>query len=307
MKTPSNPIVVFGGTGFYGRRIVASLVEAGEPVRVVSRNEASARKVVGESPEVVERDITSPGDIDRALEGGRAVVLAVAAMTWKLARRRLQIERDGLLGIVARLPSAGIDRVVYLSGYDVRREYVEPLGLLPFAEPMLAVQEALATSDLNWTVLGCPPSYEIFFAMIRGGTMTVPGGGPPALPSIAPDDVGAIAARCVVRGDLGGRHLRLCGPGSLSFPEAAERIGKVWGRTVGFRKIPQLGIRIAGTLMRPFNPFLFQLSCAVKLLNAFPQEVAAKVPADHQLLRELFDYTPVTLEEEAERRISAAS
>ncbi len=42
---------------------------------------------------------------------------------------------------------------------------------------------------------------------------------------------------------------------------------------------------------------------ALKLMNNFPADLAAQVPADHARLRSLFDYVPVTLEMEAQRRM----
>jgi len=40
------------------------------------------------------------------------------------------------------------------------------------------------------------------------------------------------------------------------------------------------------------------------LLNNFPKDLAKNVPQDHKLLRELFDYGPVTLEMEINWRIN---
>ena len=89
-----------------------------------------------------------------------------------------------VLRVYEEAKRAGVSRVVQLSGYDVQEKYARPLGLMAFAQPMLDVQAALAASSFDWTVLGCGPSMEMFFAMIRGTRMMVPGGGPPALPTL---------------------------------------------------------------------------------------------------------------------------
>jgi uncharacterized protein YbjT (DUF2867 family) len=208
-----------------------------------------------------------------------------------------------VLRILEEADRKGIARVVCLSGYDVREDFAERLGVMAIAKPMLDVQAALAQSRLNWTVLGCPPSMEIFFAMIRGAKMIVPGGGPPALPSISPIDVGTIASQAVLRDDLGGRRIRLPGPEALSFPQAARRISAVWGREIHFHRIPVTPLKIASALTRPFNPFLVYLVMAIRMLNNFPEEFTAEVPTDHQLLLETFDFTPITLEGEARGRM----
>jgi uncharacterized protein YbjT (DUF2867 family) len=296
------PILVFGGTGHYGRTIVRCLLDRGQTVRVLSRNAARARSVLGVQPELIEGDVTSRSTVNSALDGTRAVVIAVSAFTWKTIRKRTKIERDAVLRILEEAGRAGIARVVCLSGYDVREDFAKRLGVLAIAKPMLDVQAALAESRLDWTVLGCSPSMEMFFAMIRGAKMIVPGGGPPALPSISPIDVGTIAAQAVLRDDLGGRRIRLPGPEALSFPEAARRISVVWGREIRFHRIPVTPLKIASVLTHPFNPFLLYLVMALRMLNNFPQELVAQVPTDHRALLETFDFTPTTLEMEAHRR-----
>lgn len=302
--TPRQPVLVLGGTGHYGRRIVAALTAMGAPARVLSRDASRAGAIFGGTVEVVQGDLTDRASAAAALEGARAVVIAVSALNSAGARHRDALERDAVLATLEEAQRAGVTRVVYLSGYEVRRDFVEALGLTRFAGPMLDVQAALAASGLNWTVLGCAPSMEIFFAMLRGSVMTVPGGGPPALPTIAPRDVGVIAAQAALRDDLGGKRFRLTGPEALSFPAAAERIGEVFGYPIKVRAIPLVPLRVVGWLLWPIKPFVRYLSWAVTMMNNFPQDLAEEVPADHRRLLETFQYSPTTLEEEARQRLS---
>lgn len=295
-------IAVLGGTGHYGSEIVRGLVARGARPRVLSRDRARARAALGEGVEVVEGDVRSGEAVAALLDGAHALVIAVSAFTWKTARLRHAIERDAVLAALELARGASVRRVVYLSGYDVTRDFVDRLGLLDFAKPMLDVQDALAASELDWTVLGCPPSMGMFFSMIRGETMTVPGGGPEALPTISPVDLGLIAADAALRSDLGGRRIRVAGPEALSFPVAARRIGAVWGRPIRFRAIPLAPITVAAFVTRPWNPYLQNLRWALALLNGFPPQLAAEAPKDHARLRELFDFEPTTLEAEADRR-----
>ncbi len=296
------PVLVLGGTGHYGRQIVRSLVEKDAAVRVLSRSTTHARRILGDVPEIIEGDITSRGSLDKSFDGAGAVVISISAFTWKMIRQLERIERDAVLEVFEGAPRAGVDRVVYLSGYEIREDVLKRLRLRQFGRIKIEIEAALSRSNLNWTILGCAPSMEIFFAMLRGGTMMVPGGGPPALPTVSPMDVGEIAAQATLRDDLRGKRLRLTGPEALSFPEAARRISAVTGTSIGFRKIPLAPIRIAAALTGPFNPYLRHLFWAIRLLNHFPQDLANEVPANHQLLLETFDYTPTTLEMEARRR-----
>jgi uncharacterized protein YbjT (DUF2867 family) len=295
-------VLVIGGTGHYGRRIAQSLRQAGADVRVLTRNTKRAREVLGREIDTVEGDLTSPIDLPAVLDGVDRLVVAVAAHDRKLIRRRSEIERDAVLALLDEAARGGVARVVYLSGYDMREEFARSLGLLEFARPQLDVEAALRCSNLNWTVLGCAPSMEIFFAMMRGDVLNVPGGGPPTLPTVSEHDVGQVAAQAALRNDLAKRRFRLTGPEAMSFPEAARRIGAVWGRPIRFRRIPLGPLRLAALLTRPVTPYLAFVVQAVTLLNNFPEDLAALVPEDHGQLRATFDYEPTTLEEEARQR-----
>lgn len=295
-----------GGTGHYGQHIVRRLVQRGAAVRVLSRNAAAARSLLGEAVEVVAGDVTSGAARRAALDGCAAVVIALSAMAPGLVRQTQAIEEDAVLALLEEAKELGVRRVVYLSVYEVRQDVTQNLDLTS-GRAKLRVEQALAASDRNWTVLGCAPSMQIFFAMIRGETMMVPGGGPPALPTIAAVDVGEIAAQAALRDDLNGRRFRLVGPEALSFPEAARRISVVLGRPIRFRKIPLAGPALAWRITRPLTRFsdrllyVHQMLGFIQLLNRFPAEIAAQGPQAHRLLLETFNYQPTTLEAEARR------
>ena len=298
------PILVLGGTGHYGRNIVASLVDRGQPVRVLSRNAANARRILGDEVEIVQGDITSKESVIEALKGVGGIVVSVSAFSPKLIRRLGLIERDSVLVVLDEAQKAGVSRVVYISVYDIDEDLLARLNVdLETAKIRGEIEATLARLDLNWTVLGAPPSMEMFFAMIRGDTMMVPGGGPPALPTVSSADVGEIAAQTVLRDDLHGKRIRMVGPEAISFPEAAKRISAVTGKTIKFRKIPLLPLKIASIVTWPINPFLRHLYGHVKLMNNFPPGLVAQVPRDHRWLTDTFDYTPTTLEMETQRRI----
>jgi len=299
------PILILGGTGHYGRHIVNSLVQREAPVRVLTRNVPRARDIFGEQVELLAGDITDPESVKSALENVSAVIISISGFTPKLIRQIQLIEHDSVLGVLKAAQSAGIHRLVYLSVYDIRPEALKQTTtqFADLAYAKLDIENQLVTSDFNWTILGAPPSMDIFFAMLRKNKMLVPGGGPPALPTIAAADVGKIAAQTVLRDDLGDRRLRMSGPDVLSFKQAAEIIGTVTGRSIQVKKIPLLPIKIASILAWPFTPYLRYLAGSITLLNQFPQDLAAAAIADHQTLRETFDYSPTTLEAEARRRL----
>jgi uncharacterized protein YbjT (DUF2867 family) len=310
----NKPVLVLGGTGHYGQYIVRNLMGKGATVRVLSRKTDRARRVLGDGPEIIEGDITTRESIVEALKGVGAVIISVSAFSPKSIRKFRQIERDAVLSVLEEMKSESISRIVYVSIYDIKLELPGSFDFKfrkEIARIKLEVEDALKASGLNWTVLGAPPSMEMFFRMIRGDTMVVPGGGPRALPTVSPLDAGEIAAQAVQREDLSGKRFRLVGPEAVSFRQAAKRIGRVRGKTIKFRKIPLLLPKIVRLITFPFTPFsdriyLINLMTGfIQILNQFPQELADEVPSDYRRLLDTFDYAPTTLEMEAQRRLES--
>ncbi|UCG04581.1 MAG: NmrA family NAD(P)-binding protein [Candidatus Heimdallarchaeota archaeon] len=290
-------ILVLGGTGHYGRHIVKALIENKQKVRVLSRNMTKAREIIGEEPEILEGDITSNETVINALQGVSAIIICVSAFNKKNIRKFKLIERDSVLIVLYEAEKIGIKRIVYISVYGKPDVNVD----ISQGRIKREIEDKLEQTSFNYTILGAPPSMEIFFSMIRKGKMTVPGGGPPALPTIAPIDLGKIAAQTVVRSDLNRKRFSLVGSDVISFREAADRISKVTGKEIGFRKVPLFPIKVAALItgvLRPFFPYISQLLKFIILMNtAFTSEMVEQAFDHQRLLQETFDYQPLTLEE----------
>ncbi len=304
MRPEVNPrrILVLGGTGNLGRKVVRALLHRGAIPRVMSRDSEGARLLLGEGVEIVGGDLRDGDSVSKALTGCDAMGICVSAFSRKLIRRLREIEVDGVTRAFGAAEAAGVRRVVYLSVYQPDHPLAAQVGMV--AGPIKQeVEERLLRTTLNWTVLGAPPSMDIFFAFIRGNKMIVPGGGPPAFPTLSSTDIGAIVAQALLRDDLAGQRFRLTGPAPLSFFEAAKRIGDAWGRPIGFKKIPLFVPRLGAAVVGPFSPFVKQMVASLRLLNAFPDALVQEIPADFQRLRDTFSFTPRTLEEEAKVRL----
>ena len=300
-------IIVYGGTGFYGQKVVEKLVKKGLSVKVVTRNAAKVAKLFGDNVELFQGDVTENGTIAESLKNVGAIVICLSAMSNKLIRKMKAIERDAVLEIMEEAKNANISRLVYMSGYEMRERVLNDLGIPEFGEIKIGIEEKIKRSDFNWTILGDAPAFEIFFAFINKQKMVVPGGGLNAIPTISPEDVGELTAQIVIRGDLNNRRIRLTGPKAYTFPEVANVISALSGKRIKHATIPLFIINTVSFLLLPFLPFLRYLYKSLKLLNNFPPDLAKNVPADHKMLRELFDYEPVTLEMEINRRIKENS
>ncbi|OFX33334.1 MAG: hypothetical protein A2X08_15040 [Bacteroidetes bacterium GWA2_32_17] len=299
----NNKIIIYGGTGHYGNKVVKKLVDKGSLVKVVSRNYEKARRKFGDNIEIIEGDVLNRDFIVESLKDVKAIVICLSAGNRKQIRQMKQIEQDAVLTIFEEAKKAGIKRLVYMSGYEIKKQLLLDLNVLEFGEIKLEIESKIFQSDFNWTILGNAPSSEIFFTFVRNGKMVVPGGGLKAIPSISPEDVGEITAQTVLRDDLNGKRIKLTGPNAFTFPQVAKLFSELTGKKVKHIKIPLFVFNMVSLIILPFNPFVRFLYKSLKLLNNFPSDMAENVPEDHKLLRKLFDYEPVSLDMEIRRRI----
>jgi len=307
MTCKNQSIIVYGGTGYYGRKVVQKLILKGQAVKVLSRDWAKAKKILGEEVEIVEGDVTDRNTIIKSLENVRAIIICLSAMSSQLIRKMKEIERDAVLNIMEEAQKLNISRLLYMSGYEMRAQLLRELKIPEFGAIKIEIETAIQQSDFNWTILGDSPAFEIFFAFLRNNKMIVPGGGWQAIPCISSEDVGEITAQAALRDDLKAKRIKLTGPEAFTFPQAAARIAKATGKTIKHMGIPLTIVNIVSALLWPINPFPRFLYKSLKLLNNFPADLAQKVPQEHQILRELFTYEPVTLEMEAFIRLKQAS
>lgn len=299
------PILIFGGTGHYGSNIVQSLLNKGEYVRVLSRNTTKARDTLGYDAnlEIILGDITSRESVIGVLEHCKSVIIAVSAMSKKNIRNMKLIERDSVLMVLREAEHQGISRVLYLSAFDLKEDLIKKLKIELLADIKLDIERYLRSSNLDWTILGCPPTMELFFMMKKGNRMIAPGGGASPIPTIAPQDLGEIAAQAILRNDLGKKRFRITVSRAISIVEASKCFSNLLGVPIKVQKIPLTLFKILSLITRPFNPYIKFLYLSIKLMNNFPLDIITEVPNDHQLLLDTFNYTPTTLEKEIMRRL----
>ena len=138
-----NPILVIGGTGHYGQFIVRSLVNLDQSVRVISRNAIKAKETLGSDVEIIEGDITDPKLIKASISGVKAIVISISAFTRKLIKKTRLIERDAVIAILEEARKNQINRIVYISVYDLRMDHLKKLKALPLGEIRLEIENIL--------------------------------------------------------------------------------------------------------------------------------------------------------------------
>jgi uncharacterized protein YbjT (DUF2867 family) len=200
-------ILVTGATGNIGRHVVSELVEAGVPVRALTRGET----VPG--AEVVHGDLSVPNALDACLDGVDGVFLIWPLFTADAA--------PGVVAARARQPR----RIVYQSTVAVRDDVA--VQRHPYSAFHATIEDLLQRSDAEWTVLraGKFATNTLGWApeIRTGGVVRFPFGAARRSP-IHERDVAAVAAGVLTGAGHGGRSYVVTGPESLTEADQVRMI-----------------------------------------------------------------------------------
>jgi len=206
MNNTDTEVLVLGGTGKTGRRIVDRLLARGVPVRVGSRS--------AQPPfEWEDRSTWEP-----AMRGIHAAYisyypdLAVPGAT------------DAVRDLAQVAVAAGVQRLVLLSG---RGE-----------EEAEAAEQVIRTAGADWTILRASWFNQNFSESylldpVIAGEVVVPAGGVPE-PFVDADDIADVAVAALTEDGHVGQLYELTGPRMLTFAEATAEIGKALDREIAF-------------------------------------------------------------------------
>ncbi|MBF9066888.1 NAD(P)H-binding protein [Streptacidiphilus fuscans] len=224
--THTQPVLVTGATGRIGRGVVDQLLDAGVPVRALTRR-AEAAAELPDGVEVVTGDLTEPASLDQALRGTSAVFLLWTAPPATAA------------DVVERL-ATHTRRVVLLSS-----PHRTPHPFFQQPNPMAAfhaeIERLIAATGLESTVIrpGMFASNATAWwapAIRAGEVVRWPYGAAETAP-VDDRDVAAVAARTLYEDGHAGGDYVLTGPESLSQAAQVEIIGKVLGRPITFEEL----------------------------------------------------------------------
>ena len=225
-RTRVPPVLVTGATGRVGRVVVDLLIDAGVPVRVLTRR-SEAAVMLPANVEVVTGDLTVPGSLDAALRGAGAVFLVWTAPP---ATAPAVVER---LATYAR-------RVVFLSSpHQTPHPFFQQPN--PLAVLHAGIERLIAASGLESTLIrpGMFASNTLFWwaTAIRGGDVVRWPYGAAETAPVDDRDVAAVAARTLYQDGHAGGDYVLTGPESLSQAEQVSIIGDVLGRRIIFEEL----------------------------------------------------------------------
>jgi uncharacterized protein YbjT (DUF2867 family) len=148
-------IVIAGGHGQIARRLAKLLVARGDRVRGLIRNpdHAADLRADGSEPVVCDLEQADVADVAAAIAAADAVVFAAGAGAGSGAQRKLTIDRDGAIKLLAAARSAAVERYVIVSSIGAEQPPAGDDVFSVYLRAKAQADAALAASDRAWTIV----------------------------------------------------------------------------------------------------------------------------------------------------------
>lgn len=255
MKT----ILVTGATGFVGSHVVRRLA-SWQDTHVRGLIHSRPRPAAADSVEYVEGDLTRPETLPSALEGVQLAVhaAAVTADTKEPYPGAYdQINRTGTENLVAEAATAGVDRMVVVSGLGTH-----PAQPGTYMATRWAMEEAVRQAGLPYVILrpsvlfGDRAPFVSALARLASRVPVLPlvGGGGRRFQLLWIEDLVTCIERSLVEGGPLGQEVTVGGADQLSFREVMTEICRALGVRRVLLPLPLTVARVQATLMAAVLP-----------------------------------------------------
>jgi uncharacterized protein YbjT (DUF2867 family) len=260
-------ILLAGGTGTLGKKVVSLLLARGVGVRVLTRDAVRADELRGRGAEVIVGDIRDSATVEAAVTGCATVVSAVHGFVGGRGAGPAAIDRDGNRSLIRAAVEANVDHAILMSTRGAAPDNPMSLHRMKYA-----AEETLVGSGLDWTIIRSVPFLETWVGVIGAhvvdhGTALVLGRGDNVINFVSVTDVATLIDRAVCDPALRGRIVDVTGPDNLTFTDLARRLLDSSGKPGRIAHIPLTALRVMSVLALPVAPAFARKAQAAVVMN----------------------------------------
>jgi len=225
-------ILVTGGSGFIGRRLVARLADAGKPLRVLARGRRQAE--LPASVEAASGDVVSGDGLAEAMSGVERVVHLVAIIRETGSQTFEGVIRRGTERLLEAAKVEGVSKIVYVSAIGAQDN-----AHYPYLQAKWAAERSVTLSSLNHTILR--PSIvfgegDEFISALAGlvrwnPIVPVAGDGKAKFQPIWVEDLVTCIVACLDDDAHNGEVIEVGGPEHLTYDEMLDLVKSALGRS----------------------------------------------------------------------------
>jgi uncharacterized protein YbjT (DUF2867 family) len=291
-------ILVTGGTGFVGQKIVHALRAENRDVRALVRDPERAGRLAAWGAELVTGSMADAESIRRAADGTTHVIHLVAIIRGR-AEDFQKVMVEGLENVLAAAESAGVERFVLMSALGVAEATKDTV---PYYAAKWHEEQAVKGSGLEHVIFR--PSFVFgsdggalptFVKQVKlSPVVTVIGPGRQRSQPIWVEDVAAYFARGIDLPDAANRTFELGGPDIVDWNELYRRIAAALGKRRPLIHLPFPAARVIAlaTERLPGSPFSADQVTMLQGADNVPSSNTAVetfrlplIPLDEQLRR----------------------
>jgi uncharacterized protein YbjT (DUF2867 family) len=293
-------ILVAGGTGTLGRKVVSLLADRGAHVRVLTRDRGRAEHLDARV-EIVEGDVRSAALLQRAAHGAQTIISAIQGFAGTPHATPASIDRDGNSNLIRAALDAGTEHLILVSVRDASPSHPMQLMRMKYA-----AEQYLKTSGLVWTIIR-PSAYMETWCQVLGtpllekGKTMVFGRGANPINWVSASDVAGFVDLALADPSARGRMIDVGGPENLTMTEFVRVFQHETGANGRVGRIPRALMRLGLIAVKPMNPAMARQIQAGIVMDTQPQAF------DASAARRRYPSIPVTNLAAVVRRDFAAS
>jgi uncharacterized protein YbjT (DUF2867 family) len=247
-------ILIAGGTGILGTRVVRLLTARGMAVRVLTRDPARARHFAGDRVAIVPGDVREPETLVGALAGAETVISAIHGFSGMGGDNPQTVDGAGNANLIRAARAAGVKHFILISVQGAAPDH--PMEL--FRMKHRAEQEVRA-SGLTWTIIRPTASMQTWATLIgeplvKTGKTRIFGRGTNPINFVSADDVAAFVALAVTDPTMRGEVIEVGGPENLTMEEVARTFERESGKAGKVSRVPLPMMRVMAVVLRPVKP-----------------------------------------------------
>jgi uncharacterized protein YbjT (DUF2867 family) len=250
-------VLVTGGTGFIGPKVVHALRAQGREVRALVRRPEQATQLAGWGAELVAGDLTDPASLRAAVDGCSHVVHLVSILKGSPGDFH-RVMTQGTADLLAAAKDARVERFVLMSALGTTETTKDTI---PYFASKWAMEQETARSGLEYTIFrpgfvfgrdgGALP---LFIKQVKySPVVTVIGSGLQRIQPIWVDDVAEYLARGVDQPQAANRTFEIGGPDVVTWNELYLKIAKVLGKRRKLVHVPA-GLARTGARLTQWAP-----------------------------------------------------
>jgi uncharacterized protein YbjT (DUF2867 family) len=235
--TPSDRILIIGGTGFVGTRLIPMLVNRNVKLRLLVRELAKVSPLIpkGSDIEVVKGDLVANVGLAEALHGISTAYYLVHSMGGKtLFKNEEYAEKDRIAAknFMAAAEAAGLKRVIYLGGLGETND-----NLSEHLRSRAEIAQIISSGKPNATVLRAAiiigaggASYEMLRYLVeRLPVMITPKWVETRIQPIAIKDVLEYLVGCLLNAETAGQEFDIGGAEIFTYVEMMQKYAEARG------------------------------------------------------------------------------